>query len=134
MAIMSRSMLRTLPKPVTWALGLTIFNAVVGWVFSLAWPDLDDRGTIIVVGTVLTVLMLGGCLWLANGAKWGAIAFIVANAINALLALPGFTQGDVAFAVAGAISGLLSVAAIVLVFRPEARAFWQHRSVPAASS
>jgi hypothetical protein len=114
------------PRPVVWAVGLTVFNAVVGFLFSAAWPDLDDRGTIIVVGSVLTVIMLAASWLVWRGLKWGGIAFIVINALNALLAIPGLFEGEVAFAVGGIISAALSVASIVLILRPDAKPYWQH--------
>ncbi|MBX7111546.1 MAG: hypothetical protein K1X87_06840 [Dehalococcoidia bacterium] len=112
------------PRPVIWAAALTVFNAVVGFAVAAVWPDIDDRGTLIVVGGVLTLLMLGATLWLWRRAKWGGIAFIAINAVNALSALPALFAGDAAFAVIGVISALLSVAAIVFVLRPEAKPYW----------
>ena len=86
------------PRPVIWAAALTVFNAVVGFAVAAVWPDIDDRGTLIVVGGVLTLLMLGATLWLWRRAKWGGIAFIAINAVNALSALPALFAGDAAFA------------------------------------
>lgn len=114
------------PRPVTWAAGLTVFNAVVGFLFGALWPDLDDRGTVLVVGGVLALLMLGASYLFWRATRWGGQAFIAINALNILLALPAPFQGEVAFAVGGIVSGLLSVAAIVLALRPEAKAHWRH--------
>jgi hypothetical protein len=125
MASMTQAM-EGVPRPVVWAVGLTVFNAVVGFLFSAAWPDLDDRGTIIVVGSVITAVMLLTSWLVWRGLKWGGIAFIVINALNALLAIPGLFEGEAAFAIGGVISAVLSVASIVLVLRPEAKAYWQH--------
>jgi hypothetical protein len=125
MASMTQAM-EGVPRPVVWAVGLTVFNAVVGFLFSAAWPDLDDRGTIIVVGSVITAVMLLTSWLVWRGLKWGGIAFIVINALNALLAIPALFEGEVAFAIGGLISAALSVAAIVFVLRPEAKPYWHH--------
>jgi hypothetical protein len=114
------------PRPVVWAVGLTVFNAVAGVLFSAAWPDLDDRGTMIVVGSVISLIMLAGAWLVWRGLKRGGIAFIVINALNALLAIPGLFEGEAAFAIGGVISAVLSVASIVLILRPEAKPYWQH--------
>lgn len=112
------------PRPVVWAIAATAFNAVVGFLFGALWPDLDDRATVITVGGILTLLMLGASLWLWRRSRWGGIAFIAINGLNALLSLPALFQGEAAFAIGGVISGVLSIAAIVLVLRPDAKVFW----------
>jgi hypothetical protein len=125
MASMTQAM-EGVPRPVVWAVGLTGFNAVVGFLFRAAWRVLDDRGTIIGVGSVITAVMLLTSWLVWRGLKWGGIAFIVINALNALLAIPALFEGEVAFAIGGLISAALSVAAIVFVLRPEAKPHWQH--------
>lgn len=113
------------PQAIQWAVIATAVNAIGGVLFAAFWPDLEDRGTILTVSIVLSLLMLGGAAWLWTGARWGAIATLANHGLNVLLTLPGYFQGDAEFIVGGSISLALSVIAIVLVLRPEARAFWR---------
>lgn len=113
------------PREIVWAVGATAVNAVLGFLFSAFWPDLEDRATVITFGGILTLLMLGASLWLWRRSRWGGIAFIVVNALNALTAFPALFQDDTAFAVGGVVSGLISVAAILLVLRPQAKPYWR---------
>jgi len=117
-----------LPRPVSWAAGLTVFNAAAGFLFTVLWPDLDDRATVIVVGGVLALIMLAATYLFWRAVRWGGQAFIAVNVLNVLLALPAPFQGEVAFAVGGVVSALLSIAAIVLALRPEARAHWRQQA------
>jgi hypothetical protein len=118
----------TRPDPIKWAVILIAVNAIGGLIFSLALPDVDDRGTFIAVSTVFTVVMLvtGWFLW--NGSRWGSIAALVVQALNILLAIPALFQADPKGMIPGAlVSILLSIAAIVLALRPDARAYWRGR-------
>lgn len=113
------------PREIVWAVAITVINAIVGFLVSAFWPDLDERATVITVGGVLTLLMLGASLWLWRRSRVGGWAFIGINAINALLAFPALFQSDAAFAIGGVISGVLSVAAILLVLRAAAKPYWR---------
>jgi hypothetical protein len=110
------------PQFILWATILIAVNAIGGVLFSTLWPDLDDRGTVVSVSIVIAAIMLVTAWFLWNGNRWGTIAAIVVQALNMLLALPGFSESDM---IAGVlITLLLSVATIVLVLLPESRAFW----------
>jgi hypothetical protein len=119
------------PKYVKWAAGASVLNAVLGVLFSVAWPDLEDRSTVIVVSIVLGALLVGSALWLLSGSRWGAIATMAVNGFNILLTIPAFFEAEAAFAVGGAVSMALSVAAIAFVLHPQARSFWQRRAITA---
>jgi hypothetical protein len=108
---------------------------VGGVIFSAAWPDLDDRGTVITVSTVAGLLMLAAAYFLWSGNRWGAIATIALNVLNILAGIPSFfdTSAD-GFVVGAATSIVLSLAIIALVMMPVSRAFWsRERAVIAAS-
>jgi hypothetical protein len=116
------------PRYILWAVVATVVNAVVGVIFAVAWPDLEDRGTIVVVSIVIAALMVGFSLWLWRGSRWGAIGVLAINAFNILLGLPGYFTGEGDIMVGITISVVLSVAAIVLLLLPEGRAFWSRRA------
>jgi hypothetical protein len=123
------------PSAVQWAVVIAVINAVGGAIFSAAWPDLDDRGTVITVSTVAGLLMLAAAYFLWNGNRWGAIATIALNVLNILAGIPAFfdTSTD-GFVVGAATSIVLSLAIIALVMMPVSRAFWnRERAVIAAS-
>ena len=107
---------------VSWPLVLSVLNGVLGVVFAIAWPDLEERGTVIPVSIVLGSLIIGAVLWWRTGARWGRIAVIVVNSINILLAAPAFfTDQDGSFMLAAGVSVALSAAVIAFVLRPPAR-------------
>ncbi|MCC6386477.1 MAG: hypothetical protein IT302_03755 [Dehalococcoidia bacterium] len=120
--------LSTLPAPVRLAILLTLINAVVSLAFVFITPDLEDRGAMIVVGFIFTAVFFAACWFAATAPRWGSIGLIVINALNIALALPFFADPDETFLVVGAsLSIALSLAAIALLFLPEARA---HRRSP----
>ena len=116
------------PAFVQWAVILTVINAVGGVVFSALWPDLEDRGTVLSVSIVVAVLMLAAAYFLWNGKRWGGWAVIVLNVLNIISALPAYFVDDADDMVVGAtISIALSLATLVLLWMPEARAYWNGR-------
>jgi hypothetical protein len=103
--------------------------------FSAAWPDLDDRGTVVAVSTVAGLLMLAAAYYLWNGNRWGAIATLVLNILNILLGIPAFFDVSTGGFVVGAATAIvLSLATIALVLMPVSRAFWNGGSPVAATS
>jgi hypothetical protein len=112
-----------------WAVVAVAINAIGGAIFAIAWPDLDERATVVTVSIILGALLLAaaGLLW--NGIRWGAFATITLNAFNILLAVPGYFNGDSpGFVVAVTATVALSVITLVLVLTPESRQFWNKRS------
>ena len=88
---MAMSSLR--PREIQWAVWLVVINAVGGFLASLFWPDIEDRGTFIIVGAVLAAVLLVTAWFLWQGNRWGSIAAIVANGLNILLSVPAFFDG-----------------------------------------
>lgn len=112
------------PTPIVWAVILTAANAVGGVIFTVAMPDLEDRGTIVPVSIVAGALLLAVAWFLWSGARWAAIATVALNLINVLMAIPAYFADDGAFMLGATVSIILSVLTIALVLSPAARAFW----------
>ena len=112
------------PTAVVWAFALSIINGVGGVIFTAAWPDLEDRSTVLPVSIVIAALLIAAAWFLYNGNRWGAFATLVLNAFNILLAIPGYFDSDVGFIVGGTITIILSALTLALVLSPGARAFW----------
>jgi hypothetical protein len=132
MAMMMGTSGAVMPRPVVFAVVLTLINAVGGVLFTAFWPDLTDRSTVVGVSIVFGVVLIGFALWLRMGSRWGAIGTIVVNTLNILLGLPAFFESDAGFVIGASISIVLSALTIFFVLRPEARAFWQ-KPGPAAT-
>jgi len=127
-------LLSNLPAPVRWAIILTAANAIVSLAVVFLIPDLEERGTMIVVGSILSAAFLAACWFAATAPRWGGVALIGVNALNLLLSLPMVVDIDPALLVVGAITSVLpSVAAIALMFFPEARAFRRASARPATA-
>jgi hypothetical protein len=125
----------TRPRDIQWAVILVLINAVGGFIATFALPDVDDRGTFIVVGGIISLVLLATAWFLWQGNRWGSIAAIVANALNILLCIPAFFDPDPAsLAVGAAVSMVLSIGTIFFALTPSARAFWNTRAaVPATA-
>jgi hypothetical protein len=116
----------TRPSAITWAAAANVANAVIGVVYAIAWPDLDERATILTVSCVLGVIFIAAAWYLYNGSRWGAIASILVNAFSILLTVPGFFQFDSPSEIVALVVSLaLSIAAIVLALTPAARDYWR---------
>jgi hypothetical protein len=122
-AMASRS--ETRPRPILYAVVLMVINAVGGPLFGALAPDVDDRGTVIVVRSVLGLIMLAVAAWLWMGSRWGAWASIAINVFNILLAIPAYFAADGVFMAGATISILLSLGTIWFIWTPEAKAFWK---------
>lgn len=81
------------PREIQWAVWLVLINAVGGFLASLFWPDIEDRGAFIVVGGIISLVLLVTAWFLWQGNRWGSIAAVVANALNVLLSFPAFFDG-----------------------------------------
>jgi hypothetical protein len=113
------------PQPVTLAVTCSAINAIAGIIYSAAWPNLDQRGTTLVVSLVLGTIIAGAAWFLWGGARWGAIAVVAVSAFNLLLGLPVYFTGEAAsMIVAATFSIVLSALVIAFVFAPSARTFW----------
>ncbi len=117
------------PAAVTGALVLSIINGVGGVIFTAAWPGIEDRGTVLPVSIVIGALLIAAAWLLSTGNRWGAIATLILNGLNVLLAIPGYFDANVGFMIGGTITIVLSVLTIGLVLSSEARAYWM-RGVP----
>ncbi len=114
------------PQLIVWAIALNIVNAVGGIIFTVAWPGLENRGTMIIVSLVLGALLVGTAWFLGDGSRWGAIGNMILNAFNILLAVPGFFDPSGSAVVAAAIVSIaLSSLVIALILSRESRAFWR---------
>lgn len=123
------------PRDIQWAVILAVINAVGGFIATLVWPDVEDRGTFIAVGAVITLVLLVTAWFLWNGNRWGSIAAIVANVLNVLLSVPFFFDDTQPRSLAfGAVASiLLGIGTVVFALTPAARAFWNRRVAPAAA-
>lgn len=121
--------IRVRPRAVTTAVTATVLNGIIGVIFSITWPDLEDRATIVTVSIILGALMIGSALLLWYGAHRGAFATIAVNVINILLGIPTFADGTLALVlfVAVLFSIVLSGVAIMAILTPAARSFWGRR-------
>ena len=127
-------LLSNLPAPVRWAIILTVINAVGGLLLVFVLPDLEDRGTMIVVGSIITAVLLAACWFAATAPRWGGIALVVVNALNVVLMLSFFADpGEALLGVSATVSILLGLAAIALLFLPEARAHRRTSAAPATA-
>jgi hypothetical protein len=116
------------PASLVGAFFCSLINGAGGFIFSAAWPDVDERATTVIVSLVMATLMIGTAWWLLSGARWGAIGVAAVNAFNVLLGVPAYFAGVEAAIIVGAtISIALSVLTIWLVFTPAARQFWGRR-------
>lgn len=113
------------PKPVLYALVLSVINGLGGLLFCAIWPDLDDRGTVIVGSLIFAVLMIGFAAWMWAGSRWGGWGTIAVNVISILASIPAYFAGDAGLEIGGTISLVLSALTIWFVWTPEARAFWR---------
>lgn len=125
MATMSAQAAQAKPKPVVYALVLSVINGLGGLALCAVWPDLDDRATVIVVSSVFAVLMIGFAAWLWMGSRWGGWGTIAVNVLSIVAAVPAFFADDAAFVIGGTISVVLSALTIWFLWTPEARAFWR---------
>lgn len=120
--------MNTRPQPVVAAVVLIAVNAIGGVIASAAWLDIEDRGSLVIGSLVLAALLLIPAWFLWQGKKWGAYAAIATNALNILATVPFFFEPEPAsLAIPAGISVALGVAAIVLIWQPSARAFWDRR-------
>ena len=123
------------PTAVVWAAVLSVINGAGGFIFSAAWPDVDERATTVIVSLVMATLMIGTAWWLLSAARWGAIGVVAVNAFNILLGVPAYFAGVEAGIIVGAtISIVLSAVTIWFVFTPAAREFWGRRPSGAAAA
>lgn len=128
-AILSRANTLKQPREVVWAVLLSVVNAVGGVIYTIAWPDLDDRGTVMTVSIVLAVLLLAASWFTWNGVRRGAIALLVVNAVNVLLTIPAFFADLDGASIAGAVVSLvLSAGAIAALWMAPARAYWDRKA------
>jgi hypothetical protein len=113
---------------------LSVINGVGGVIFTAAWPDLEDRARALLVSIVIGTLLVTTAWFLSNGNRWGAIAALVLNALNILLAIPEYFDPQMAFIVGGTITVTLSALTLGLALSPGARAFWSGASHITAES
>jgi hypothetical protein len=117
------------PPSVVWAAVLSVINGVGGFIFSAAWPDVDERATTVVVSGIVGAIMIGAAWWLLGGVRWGAFATLAVNGFNILLGVPAyFADVRAAFIVGATISIVLSALIIAFVLSPAARSFWGNRA------
>lgn len=122
------------PQAISSILALNVVNAVLGVGYGAIWPDVDERGTVVVVSLLFAITTIATALVLLMGMRWAAIGNALFNALSALLAIPGFMQGNGAvFDVLNAVSVLICAVTIALIFSPAARSFWSQRRAPAAA-
>ena len=122
------------PTAVVWAAALSVINGVGGFIFSAAWPDVDERATTVVVSGIVAAIMIAVAWWLLGGARWGAIATVAVNAFVILLGVPAYFSDVGAAVIIGAtISIVLSALTIWFLFTPAAREFWNSRERPRAT-
>ncbi len=120
------------PTFVKWAVVLIAINAVGGVVSTAFWPDIEDRATVLTVSSIISVVLLVTAWFVWNGNRWGTIAAIVANGLNALLAVPGYFNADPKSIVVGvSMTIVLSAATIALLAMPESRKYWNGRGARA---
>lgn len=112
------------PTPVVAAVALSAISSVVGLAFILTWPDLEDRAIMFGVTLVLTSLLFVALWFLWSGSRWGAVAALMLNALNVLLAVPGFFSGDPGLIAINAIYTAASMVTVVLLLSATSRAFW----------
>jgi hypothetical protein len=80
-------------------------------------PPLPIVAAFIALGVACLVATRG--LWACKA--WGARVAVVVSAVNAIAALPGFTQAHNAGVLIGAVGGVGSTLVIVLVLLPASR-------------
>jgi hypothetical protein len=108
-----------------WALILSVVNGLGAELYGAVAPNIDERATVVTVGAVITVIMIGTAWWLLGGSRWAAIAVIAVNAISILMGVPPFFDGSGgSFLFGDVVSLILSALTIACVLSPDARGYW----------
>ncbi|OAI42893.1 hypothetical protein AYO38_11120 [bacterium SCGC AG-212-C10] len=130
MATMAQVRTTTRPLQVVLAFWLNVALTAANVAVALAWPDLEDRASIIVVSTVFGALVIAAGVSMYTGSRKGAIATLVLAGISILMSVPVFIQSDVdpeviVFNVIGIAIGVITIVALL---QPAAKAYWNRKS------
>lgn len=128
------------PREVRWALrllwvglGLSVVAGGVGFMLLLADPSAEGSLPYLVAFTLLTAFALALTVWLIlkirDGRGWARVAYLLLWLLGAaLMLMPGGEMPNSFFEEAAAIvTSLLELVALVLLFMPPARRWFQPR-------